>query len=60
MCVSLVRPHLEYCSSIWNPSYTFDIIKIERVKKNVTRYLFLKFNWNIETLLIILGVVCLI
>ena len=45
--VSLVRPHLEYCSIIWNPSYTVDIIKIEKVETNLTRYLFLKIHWNI-------------
>ena len=46
--VSLVRPYLEYCSIIWNPSLKVDIVKLERVQKNFTRFLFFKLNWRIE------------
>ena len=32
-----VRPHLEYCMEVWNPSYLGDIGKIERVQNRFTR-----------------------
>ena len=44
----LVRPHLEYCCIIWNPSYNIDIVKIEKVQKNFTRFMFSKLNRNIN------------
>lgn len=47
--ISLVRPHLEYCSIIWNPSYNLHSYRIERVQKSFTRFLFFKLNWRIET-----------
>ena len=34
-----VRPHLQYCSSVWNPVYVGDIQKIERVQNKFTRLL---------------------
>ena len=34
---SLVRPHLDYCSSVWNPYYIKDIELIERVQHRFTR-----------------------
>ena len=37
-----VRPHLEYCSQIWNPMYKEHIQKIERVQKYFTRRVFKK------------------
>ena len=33
---ALVRPHLEYCCVIWNPTYNSHISRIERVQKNFT------------------------
>jgi hypothetical protein len=35
---SLVRPKLEYCSTIWNPYTTSNISKLESVQKNAARF----------------------
>ena len=35
---SLVRPHLEYCSSVWDPHTQTDIAKLERVQRRGARY----------------------
>lgn len=45
---SLVRPHLEYCCIIWNPTYSSHILRIERIQKNFTRYCYFKLNWRLE------------
>jgi hypothetical protein len=34
---SLVRPHLEYCNSVWNPFYKIDQDKLERVQRRATK-----------------------
>ena len=34
-----VRPHLEYCSNVWNPVYQGDIDRLERVQNKFTRLL---------------------
>ena len=34
---SLVRPHLEYCCSAWNPYYTKDKHLLEKVQHRFTR-----------------------
>ena len=34
---SLVRPNLEYCSSVWSPHYTKDKAMLERVQHLFTR-----------------------
>ena len=34
---SVVRPHLEYASSVWSPLFKKDIILIENVQRLATR-----------------------
>ena len=34
---SLVRPHLEYSNSVWNPYLKNDINRLEKVQKNYTK-----------------------
>jgi ribonucleases P/MRP protein subunit RPP40 len=36
---SIVRPHVEYCSSAWNPYYRKDVNLIERIQHRFTRLL---------------------
>ena len=45
---SLVRTHLEYCCIVWNPIYTSHSIRLEKVQRNFTRYVFFKLGWNME------------
>ena len=35
---SLIRPHVEYCSSVWDPHTLSDTQKIERLQRQATRY----------------------
>lgn len=41
---SLVRPLLEYCSTVWNPLYASHIHRIEQVQRKFLRYLAYKSN----------------
>lgn len=45
---ALVRPNLEYCSSVWSPMYSVYIEKIESVQHAFTRYVYRKFNYPYE------------
>ena len=36
--VSLVRPHLEYCSVVWNPYTKKNISKIESIQRQAARF----------------------
>ena len=40
--ITYIRPKCEYNSSVWSPSLTKDIFKIERVQKSFTRTIFLR------------------
>jgi hypothetical protein len=42
---SLVRPHLEYCSSVWCPHYVRDVDRIEKVQRHAT-----KLCWSVSHL----------
>ena len=35
---SLIRPHVEYCSSVWDPHTLSDTQKIERIQRQAARY----------------------
>ena len=35
--VSLVRPHLEYAATVWNPPWQYGIDKLERVQHRATK-----------------------
>jgi len=34
---SMVRPHLEYCSTVWSPHYVKDKLMLEKVQRRFTR-----------------------
>jgi len=44
--MSLVRPHLEYASQVWNPFYNIHSTRIECIQKKFLRFCFRKFNWS--------------
>ena len=46
--MALVRPHLEYCSFIWNTYLEVNNLRIDKVQKNFTRHVFYKLNWCTE------------
>ena len=56
---SLVRPHLEYCCSVWNPHFRKDIELIEGVQRRATKLgkdvEHLHYNDRVERL----GLMCL-
>ena len=37
LCKSFVRPHLEYCSTTWNPHYNKDKFLLERIQHRLTQ-----------------------
>jgi len=43
---SLVRPYLEYCSSVWSPQYQVHIDRIESVQKQFLIFALRGLNWD--------------
>jgi len=43
---SLVRPNIEYCSSVWSPLYQVHIVHIESVQKQFLIFDLRGLNWN--------------
>lgn len=41
---SLVRPHVEYCSSVWSPHYATHVRQIERIQHKFLKYISFKFH----------------
>ena len=41
---SLVRPHLEYCSTVWNPYIKKDVNKIENIQRRTVRFVLNNYN----------------
>ena len=41
---SLVRPHIEYCSSVWDPHTKVNIQKIEAVQRRAARFILNDYN----------------
>ena len=52
---SLIRPHLEYASVIWSPTYRKDIIIIENVQRRATRLVKGLKDFSYEDRLKVLG-----
>ncbi|XP_033646487.1 uncharacterized protein LOC117305719 [Asterias rubens] len=42
--LSLVRPHLEYCSTVWNPHTKKNITKIEKNQRQAARFIFNNYH----------------
>lgn len=43
---SLVRPLLEYASTIWNPQYAVYVGKLEKIQETFLKHLFYRINTN--------------
>lgn len=37
MCISFVRPHLDYSSVIWCPHFRGDVIALDKVQKQASK-----------------------
>ena len=52
-CTSLVRPTLEYASSVWDPHHNNYIASIEKIQRRALRWIFNDYNFshNVTTML---------
>jgi len=44
--ISLVRPILEYCASVWSPQYGVHIDRIKSVQNNFLIFALWRLNWD--------------
>jgi len=49
MFKSLVRPHIEYCASVWSPHYIKDKFQIEQVQRRFTKMILELRNFSYKT-----------
>ena len=42
--LSLVHPHVEYCSTIWNPHSKKDIARIEHIQRQAARFVLCRYR----------------
>ena len=47
--IALVRPHLEYCSPVWNPHQKKYIQELEKVQKRAKRCMMGGVRWDSST-----------
>ncbi len=45
---SLVRPHLEYCGSVWDPYTQRNIKRLEGVQHRAARFVVHNYNWDVS------------
>ena len=41
---TLVRPILEYSSSVWDPEYVYQIDKLERIQRRAARFILTRYD----------------
>ena len=43
---ALVRPHLAYCSTVWDPYIVSDVYKLDMVQRRAVRHVFNKYHYS--------------
>jgi len=56
---TFVRPHLEYCTSVWNPILKKDVAKLEKVQRRATKLVPNLRHFSYETRLANIGITTL-
>ena len=56
---AFVRPHLEYCTSVWNPTQKKDIARLERVQRRATKIVPSIRNLDYQSRLAAIGITTL-
>ena len=46
---ALVRPHLEYCSTVWDPNTKCHKEQLEKAQRRSARWVFNKYRWGVNT-----------